>query len=178
MPVSQCSSSSQHARFAGFEIGDLRRYLPVLDKNADIVVIRRPAAEVRRRLAPFPAAARSAVLHSDQLQIAALHVLHAAHEPDDVIACLLEKLADVKKMRLHQKPVLQHDDKLVDLDIGDARLPVHRDGDAPVFLRHQRLPALAPMLLIVGLFLPLFLQKIKKHSLSLRLCAHRSSVTA
>ena len=34
------------------------------------------------------------------------------------------------------------------------------------------------MLLIVGLFLPLFLQKIKKHSLSLRLCAHRSSVTA
>jgi len=39
-------------------------------------------------------------------------------------------------------------------------------------------PALAPMLLIVCLFLPLFLQKIKKHSLSLRLCAHRSSVTA
>ena len=95
-----------------------------------------------------------------------------------MIARLLEKLADIEKMRFHEKSVLQHDDELVDLDIGDARLSVYGDGDAPVLLRHQRLPALAPMLLIVGLFLSLFLQKIKKHSLSLRLCAHRSSVTA
>ena len=76
-----------------------------------------------------------------------------------MIARLLEKLADVEKMRLHEKPVLQHDDELVDLNVGDARLPVHRDGDGPVFLRHQRLPARAPVLLIVGLFLPLLLQK-------------------
>ena len=64
-------------------------------------------------------------------------------------------------MRFHEKPVLQHDDELVDLDIGDARLSVHGDGDAPVLLRHQRLPALAPMLLIVGLFLPFFFRKSK-----------------
>ena len=73
----------------------------------------------------------------------------------------LEKLADIEKMRFHQKPVLQHDDELVNLDVGNARLPVYGDGDAPVLLRHQRLPALAPMLLIVGLFLPLLLQKPK-----------------
>ena len=133
----------------------------MLNENAYTIIIRGPAAEIRRRLAPFPAAAGPAVLHFDQLQIAALHILHAAHKPDDMIARLLEKLADIEKMRFHQKPVLQHDDELVNLDVGNARLPVYGDGDAPVLLRHQRLPALAPMLLIVGLFLPLLLQKPK-----------------
>ena len=74
----------------------------ILEEDGHAAVVGCPAAEVRRRLAPFPAAARSAVLHSDQLQIAALHVLHAAHEPDDMVARALEVGADVEKMLLHE----------------------------------------------------------------------------
>ena len=83
-----------------------------------------------------------------------------------MVARLLKKLADVEKMRLHQQPVLQHDDKLVDLDIGNAGLPLDGNRHVAVFFRHERLPAREPRLLTVRFFLASSSDGVKQHGRS------------
>ena len=78
----------------------------VLQQNGHIAVVGGPAAEVGRRLAPFPKAFVSARL--TQLQIAARNVLRAAHQPDDVVTRALKMRADVKKALDVYKRQAQH----------------------------------------------------------------------
>ena len=72
----------------------------ILEEDGHAAVVGRPAAEVRRGLAPLPEAFVAALLF--ELQIAVFDVLRAAHEPDDMVARALEVGADVKKVLLHE----------------------------------------------------------------------------
>lgn len=67
----------------------------ILEEDGHAAVVGRPAAEVRRGLAPLPEAFVAALLF--ELQIAVFDVLRAAHEPDDMVARALEVGADVRK---------------------------------------------------------------------------------
>lgn len=72
----------------------------ILEEDGHVAVVGRPAAEVRRGLAPLPEAFVAALLF--ELQIAVFDVLRAAHEPDDMVARALEVGADVEKVLLHE----------------------------------------------------------------------------
>ena len=72
----------------------------ILEEDGHAAVVGRPAAEVRRGLAPLPEAFVAALLF--ELQIAVFDVLRAAHEPDDMVARALEVGADVEKVLLHE----------------------------------------------------------------------------
>ena len=76
-----------------------------------------------------------------------MDVLRAAHQPDHMVARLLEELADVEKGCPHQKSVLQHHNVMIDLDEGDARFAVMGDRHVAVFRRKEALPLRFPFFL-------------------------------
>jgi len=52
--------------------------------------------------------------------------------------------ADVEKMLLHQKAILQHHGEVVDLHVGGDGAAVDRDGDVAALGRDDGAPLLAP----------------------------------
>ena len=134
----------------------------MLDEDRRFLLVRHPSSEVGRGLfpEPFPSLARAVLSLLDKIPVC--DILRGAHQPDHVIAGVLEMFGDREEGLLHEKSALQHDHEMIDADIGLMDLSVVFDRNVPAFGRNETPPVLLPFLLRDRLFLILSPDALEK----------------